>query len=119
LKEVVALNFKNVVYNDQKDVMVLFFAEWCTHCHEFLPFYEEFAEEVAKTNKNTIIAKFSVVDNDFDEIEISSLPTIKFWRAGKKEDPIEFDGERTIENLRHFLEKYGTHAVANINKEDL
>lgn len=99
--------------------MVLFYAEWCSHCHEFLPFYEEFAEAVAKTNKNTIIAKFSVVDNDFDEIEITSLPTIKFWRAGKKEDPIEFDGERTIENLNHFLEKYGTHAVANINKEDL
>lgn len=99
--------------------MVLFYAEWCTHCHEFLPIFEEFANDVAKTHKNTIIAKFSVVDNDFDEIEIGSLPTVKFWRAGKKNDPLEFDGERSVEHLKQFLEKYGTHPVASINKEDL
>ena len=62
---------KDEVINNDKDIMVLFYAPWCNHCKEFMPKYEEIAKftfdeygkaTVVVTNKTTP-AKLSVDGN--------------------------------------------------------
>ncbi len=45
LQVVVAKNFKEVVDQD-KDVLIKFYAPWCGHCKKLAPVWDELAEKV-------------------------------------------------------------------------
>lgn len=40
VKVFVGKNFQDEVYNNNKDIMVEFYAPWCGHCKELAPIYE-------------------------------------------------------------------------------
>ena len=42
-----------------------------------------------------VIAKFDAASNEVTSVQIKGYPTIKFYPAGKKDSPVEYDGERT------------------------
>jgi len=79
----VGKNFKDVVYDESKDVIVEFYAPWCGHCKTLAPIYEKFAEKV-KSNPNLIVAKIDATANEVEGISIEGFPTIKFFPAGNK-----------------------------------
>lgn len=41
-----AANFEDIVINDEKDVLVEYYAEWCGHCKAFAPTYEKIANKL-------------------------------------------------------------------------
>lgn len=43
--------------------------------------------------------------------EIRGFPTIKLYPAGKKTDPVEYSGDRSIESLVQFIKEKGTHGI--------
>ena len=43
--------------------------------------------------------------------DIRGFPTIKLYPAGKKDSPLEYNGDRTVEDLIAFIKKEGTHKV--------
>lgn len=43
---VVGKNFEEVVNDENKDVLIEFYAPWCGHCKALAPKYEELAEKV-------------------------------------------------------------------------
>lgn len=45
--EAVAENFNDVVYNNGKDTMVLFYAFWCRRCKLFSQVYDELGLKVS------------------------------------------------------------------------
>jgi len=96
--------FDSVVMDPTKDVLVKFFAPWCGHCKTMAPIYEELAEKL-KHNKNLIIAEMDATLNETDKVNIQGFPTLKFWPAGNKETPMEYDGERTLEGFENYLTK--------------
>lgn len=46
LQVVVAENFDSIVNDDDKDVLIEFYAPWCGHCKSLEPKYKELGEKV-------------------------------------------------------------------------
>jgi protein disulfide-isomerase A1 len=113
----VGKSFDAIVMDDSKDVLVEFYAPWCGHCKKLTPIYDELAANL-KHNKNLVIAKMDSTANEVESVSIQGFPTIKFYPAGKKNAPMDFDGDRTVEGFTKFLQKHSTNAVA-LKNEDL
>ena len=115
---VVAKNYEDVVINNDKDVLVEFYAPWCGHCKALAPKYEELAAMYASDefSKLVTIAKVDATLNDVPD-EIQGFPTIKLFAAGKKDSPIDYSGSRTIEDLAQFIKENGSHKVAVVYEE--
>jgi protein disulfide-isomerase A1 len=107
---VVGKSFNDIVMDDSKDVLVEFYAPWCGHCKKIAPIYDEVAKNL-KHNTNLVIAKVDSTANEVSQVAIKGFPTIKFFPAGKKSSPIDFDGDRTVEGFTTWLEKHVTNKI--------
>ena len=77
------------------------------------PKYEELAS-LYTTNptfdKQVTIAKVDATANDVPD-EVQGFPTIKLYPAGAKSAPVEYTGDRTIEDLAKFVKENGKYKV--------
>ena len=112
----VAKNFDDIVMDPTKDVLVEFYAPWCSHCKKLTPIYEQLATKL-QHNPNLIIAKMDATANEIENLSIQGFPTIKFWPANNKNNPIDFNEDRTIESFTKFLEVHGATSIKE--KQDL
>ena len=104
VKVVVGKNFEQLVLNDEQDVLVEFYAPWCGHCKQLAPKYDAVAAKVAHM-KNLVIAKMDSTENEVEGIAIKGFPTLKFFKKGQKQTPLDFDGDRTEEGIIKFLKE--------------
>ncbi|KAG0359088.1 protein disulfide-isomerase precursor [Podila minutissima] len=105
VKVVVAHNYKEIVEDQSKDVLIEFYAPWCGHCKNLAPIYEELGE--AYKGSDIVIAKFDATANDIPTdvpFQIQGFPTIKLRKAGSSEY-IDYNGERTKDGFVEFLTK--------------
>ena len=103
---VVGKSFEKEVINNDKDVMLLFYAPWCTHCKELSPKYEEVGIKLKDKNPKLLIAKIDGSLNEIENISISGFPTIMFFPGNQKDKkPIEYKGRRTTEDIIQFIKK--------------
>ncbi len=103
---VVGKTFEKEVINNDKDVILLFYAPWCTHCKELSPKYEEVGKKLKDKNPKLLIAKIDGSENEVENIEISGFPTIMFFPGNKKnKSPIEYKGRRTTEDIIQFIKQ--------------
>jgi len=104
---IVGRNFEDIVYDDQKDVVVDFYATWCEYSSALEPVWE-LVGEVFEKEENVIIGKLDIPNNkppaNIDK-RVQELPTILLFRAGHKDEPIEFpdNTDRTVENLTKWI----------------
>jgi protein disulfide-isomerase A1 len=115
---VVAKNYKDIVIDNDKDVLVEFYAPWCGHCKALAPKYEELGQAYASSelSKLVTIAKVDATANDVPD-EIQGFPTIKLFPAGKKDAPVDYSGSRTVEDLAQFIKENGSHKAAAVFAE--
>lgn len=77
------------------------------------PKYDELAALYTNNptwNTQVTIAKVDATANDVPD-EIQGFPTIKLFKAGAKDTPIDYSGSRTIEDLATFVKENGKYAV--------
>lgn len=103
-----------------KVVIVMFFAEWCPHCHNVRPHWNEMKEQILLENPDEFeIAEYEDIhkENGIQELKnkyldkqeelfIQGYPTIGGIKNGKY---IEFNGGRTKEGLLEFAHKLKTN----------
>lgn len=95
-------NVKNYIESG-RPVVIDFWATWCGPCMGMAPIIDKLAAEYAD---RVDIGKYNV-DEEGDlatEYRIMSLPTILFFKDGKKSD-IRLVGGQTEEKLRESIEQ--------------
>ncbi|VDB85407.1 unnamed protein product [Peniophora sp. CBMAI 1063] len=106
---VVSKSFEDVVYDDEKDVFMEFYAAWCGHCKRLAPIWQQLAEKFEDA-PSLIVGKMDAPENDLPPsvpFRVSGFPTLKFKPAGGRAW-VDYEGDRSLESLIAFVEE---HAV--------
>jgi protein disulfide isomerase len=115
---VVGKTFEKEVINNDKDVMLLFYAPWCAHCKELSPKYEEVAKKLKAKNPKLLIAKIDGSENDVESISITGFPTLMFFPGNKKnQSPIEYKGKRNTADIISFIKYYSYNKVIDDDED--
>ena len=107
VRVVVGKSFQKEVIDNDKDVLIMFYAPWCGHCKALHPKYEEAAKKLKKNNPKLVLAKIDATENEVESVHITGFPTVKFYAGNKKDKaPIDFNGDRTTEGIIKFLREH-------------
>jgi len=119
VKVVVANSFNDVVLNPNDDVFVEFYAPWCGHCKSLAPIWEQLAEKV-KTLPNLVIAKMDATSNDVPpKYGIRGFPTLKLFPADAKLTPVDYNGDRSLDDLYQFVLQHSSSKTGGVGKDEL
>jgi protein disulfide-isomerase A1 len=110
VKVVVGKSFNDIVLNEDNDVLIEFYAPWCGHCKALAPIFDALAKKLENV-KGITIAKMDSTANEVDGVSIRGFPTLKFYAKGKKDAPIEFEGDRTEEGFIDFLKQHSSAKI--------
>jgi len=105
VKVLVGKNFADVAMDEEKNVLVEFYAPWCGHCKSLVPIWDELGEKY-KDSKDIVIAKMDSTANEVESVSIKGFPTIQLFSKGDNK-VVTYDGNRDLEGFVAFLEKLG------------
>ena len=113
---VVGKTFKKEVLDNDKDVLVYFYAPWCRYCKEYYPRYEKLARKLKKKNPHLLFTKVDITENDIEGMPITQYPTVKFFPGNAKhKEPIHCMNKLSSEDLLNLIKQKAYH---KINSED-
>jgi len=100
--EITENEFKEIISNGHKLVVVDFFAEWCMPCLMLAPIIEDLAEDM----KEVKFVKINVDDNQTlsGKYGISSIPCLIVFKNGVEVDRLV--GNQDGDDIREKLEKF-------------
>ncbi|OIV97947.1 hypothetical protein TanjilG_12704 [Lupinus angustifolius] len=104
VKIVVRDNLQDIVINSGKNVLLEFYAPWCSHCKNLAPILDEVAISY-ESDADVVIAKLDATANDVptETFDVQGFPTLYFRSSSGKVSP--YDGDRTKEAIIEFIEK--------------
>ncbi|KAI6655097.1 Protein disulfide-isomerase A3-like [Oopsacas minuta] len=108
VKTVVGRTFEEMILENDKDVLLEFYAPWCGHCKSLAPKLDELAEKL-ESNSNVVIAKLDATANDFPEpFHVEGFPTLYWVPADAKDKPVKYNGGREVSDLMSYIQKQAT-----------
>ena len=108
--KLVGTTFEREVFYKNNDVLVNFYATWEDNFKDFKLGFYDLAEKV-KNNTKLIIAEMDGTKNEVENVRLDGFPTVKLYPAGKKNNPIDYEGKPNVEELLYFLKKYATYPI--------
>jgi protein disulfide-isomerase A1 len=112
VKVLVGKQFRELVIDNDNDVLVEFYAPWCGHCKKLAPIYDELAAYYKDVSGLTI-AKMDATANEVDGVDIRGYPTIKFYGKGSKNAPTDYDGGRDLDGFKTWLKEHSAAIKAH------
>ncbi|SPO21998.1 probable protein disulfide-isomerase precursor [Ustilago trichophora] len=105
-EQLTSRNFDQIVLNEEKDVLVEFYAPWCGHCKNLNPTYQQVAQDFSGDD-DCVVAQMDA-DNESNKpiaarYGVSSYPTLMFFPKGDKSNPQPYNGGRGEEDFIKFL----------------
>lgn len=116
VKIAVARNFDEVVTNNDKDTLIEFYAPWCGHCKKLAPVFDELGEKLA--NEDVEIVKFDATANDVPApYEVRGFPTLFWAPKDSKNNPVKYEGGRTIDDFIKYIAKHATDELKGLDRK--
>ena len=103
LTEIVGTNWKEIVHDETKDVLVKYYAPWCGHCKKLAPVWDQLAEHY-KDNENLVIAKFDATANEAEGVKVRGYPTLIFYPKDNKAG-VDYKDKRELDDFKNWLDK--------------
>ena len=78
-------NFSTIIHNENKLILVDFWAEWCAPCKMLAPILEEISKDL---EEKILICKVNLDENQdlASKFSIKSIPTLLLFENGKLKD---------------------------------
>lgn len=112
VKIAVRKNAEALIENKEKDVLVVFYAHWCSFCKILMPELEKLGE-MAKDNAKVDIVKIDLSKNHLPQYKVDGYPTIKLYKAKTNEIIQYTKSSRKAEDFIEFIK------IEGFFKEDL
>lgn len=107
-------NFEEIAYDESRDVLVMFFDQYCNYCETVFSNLEKVALEL-KQNDTIVIARMNLKLNENDKVIVDNYPTLILFPQSNK-NQIRFEGENmSYEAIIAFLQ----HNAQSLRKNDL
>lgn len=99
--------FKDVALDENKFVLVEFYAPWCGHCKNLTPIYGQLSE-VFQNDEHVVIANYDASEDSKikKDYPIEGFPTLMAFPAGKDAKSVEFEGSRDLNGLVEFVNQH-------------
>jgi len=121
VKVVVGSTYQDIVLDKEKDVFIELYAPWCGHCKRLAPIWDELGEKYKNVDK-VVIAKMDATENDLPPgtpFKVEGFPTLKFYKAGKEKEILDYNGDRSLEALVEYIEETATNkGHVKVEKEE-
>jgi len=92
--------FEDVVLNSDKPVLVEFYTQWCTYCHQMIPTISEIADEY-KGRAVVVMVDAEALRPLAEKYEVRAYPVFFVFRKG--EVVVRFDGAQDKQVLMNAL----------------
>nr|XP_034172129.1 protein disulfide-isomerase A3 [Osmia lignaria] len=116
VKVAVARNFDEVITNNGKDTLIEFYAPWCGHCKKLAPDYDKLGEKLA--DEDVEIVKFDATANDVPApYEVRGFPTLYWAPKNAKDNPVKYEGGRTIDDFIKYIAKHATDELKGFDRK--
>lgn len=101
---VVGENFKEVVLDDTKDVLIEFYAPWCGHCKSLIPTWNQLGSAF-KGVPSIVIAKTDATANDYPAgFQVTGFPSIQLVQS-KGNNVVKYKGDRSFDAFVAWLKQ--------------
>ncbi|XP_051559264.1 protein disulfide-isomerase [Myxocyprinus asiaticus] len=117
VKELVGMNFEQVAFNHNKNVIILFYAPWSTESHALFPLWEELSKHFSE-NEDIVVAKIDVTANDVNIHLGERYPSIKLFPAVYAERVVPYSGTKKLKPIIQFMKKEIERAKKDRAKEE-
>ncbi len=96
-------NFDKIINENEKPLLVEFFAPWCGHCRGQAPIMKELAD---RSNNNFLVGQINIDDNQRKALEysITGVPAFLIFKDGKIVD--HKTGAHRLNELKNMVERY-------------
>lgn len=115
VKTVVHDNFREVVLNPKKDVVIKLFAHWCQACKRLAPVFDALATQLSSVNETLMITRMDLEKNDQPQdvhLEFHTIPAIFIFPAGNK-TPAKYEGNYTLASIVEFINQHATYVMTD------
>ncbi|CAN0858613.1 Protein disulfide isomerase-like 1-6 [Linum grandiflorum] len=102
---IVGKTFDDLVLSNSKNVLLEVFTPWCINCETTSKQVEKLAKHF-KGSDNLVIARIDASANEHPKLEVTDFPTLMFYPADDKANPIKLSTKSSGKELAATINKH-------------